>query len=136
MPDMTVTFAQAACGDVAAQAAMLDHMVMTALRPGAVSAEFLAGIELWARMLATHDRPEHKRRLAGVLLFKGSIHRIGARPELAEPLIAEGLRMLRLLADAGYQRAGAQLCELSRRLDRDHSLPAEIMLGDDSPTSH
>lgn len=133
---MAPVFARAAKGDVDAQAAMLDHMVMTALQPDAVCPEFLAAIEMWARLLATHGRPDDKRRLAGVLLFKGSIYRLGGRKEASEPLVSEGCRYLQQLADSGDERSASQLAELSRRLENDQAVPGEIMLGDVAPISH
>jgi hypothetical protein len=136
MADMSETFAAAAKGDPVAQATMLDHMVMTALQPGAVCPEFLAVIEMWARMLATHGRAEDNRRLAGVLIFKGSILRLAGRLDVSERLVDQGLFVLQRLAEDGDERAPAQAAELSRRLTAGQSIPAEIMLGDAAPTSH
>ena len=136
MADLDAAFALAATGDIEAQEAVFRHMVLAGLQPGALRPGFLDVIEVWARMLATHGRSDDQRRLAGVLLFKGSMLLLDGRNDLAAPFVEEGGRRLRELSDAGDRHAVSQLAELTRRLENGRSLPAEIMLGDAAPTSH
>ncbi|WP_068090981.1 hypothetical protein [Novosphingobium rosa] len=134
MANMSDTLLRAAKGDIKAQADMLENTMMTAFQPGALGPQMLGVIEIWARMLASHGSAEDKVKLAGVVIFRASIFRLGGHNDLAQPLIDEGMGLLATAIEEGHEPAEAQRAELSRRLAMNIAIPAEVMLGDLAPT--
>lgn len=132
--EVAQVFGRAAQGDVDAQYDMLERMVGVATQANSLCGESLAIIEVWARMLATHGRPQDKMRLGGVLIFKASVLKFNGNPEGAAAFLDEGTRILREAFELGYEPADTQRVELSRRFAMNIAIPAEVMLGDVAPT--
>ncbi len=127
-------FGRAARGDVDAQSDILERFVGAATQTGSVDGESLAIIEIWARMLAMHGRPQDKMRLGGVLIYKASAMQFGGNWDGAVTFMDEGKRCLQEAFEQGYEPALTQKAELSRRLAMNIGIPAEVMLGDLAPT--
>ena len=104
-----VLLERAGAGEIEAQRVMLEGMQAQRSSRKLAIDSYLAGAEIFARMVAARGLPSDRQRLAAVLSLQAARCRALHLPDAAASLEVECLLMLNRLADEGSEEAAQSL---------------------------
>ena len=106
---------RAAFGECEAQAQLANNALEMGVAGSLGIAEAISSAEIFARMAATHRRPNDTVRLAGILMLRASMVDDGCENEAA-CISAEALSILSALADEGHEEAAVFVQQIADAL--------------------